>query len=103
MLMGDLFIVLLLCLLPYIWWLDRGIKQYAFVLAANYCKQQDITLLDDAVQQVQLTVKRDEDGNLRIRRYFKFEFASTGERRYIGTFELCNKRIHNMMLDAYQI
>jgi hypothetical protein len=103
MLMGDLFIVLLLCLIPYIWWIDRGIKQYAFVLAADYCKQQDIVLLDDTVQQTQFTVKRDDNGNVKIRRSFMFEFASTGERRYTATFELVNKKIHNMTLDAYQI
>ena len=103
MLMGDLFIVVFLCLIPYVWWIDRGIKQYAFMMAANYCKQQDLILLDDTVQQTKLTFKRDDRGNLRIHRYFKFEFASTGERRYTGTFEFSNKHIHNMQLDAYQI
>lgn len=103
MLMGDLFIVLLLCLIPYIWWIDRGIKQYAYVLAVDYCKQQDILLLDDTVQQTKLSIKRDENGSLRIHRYFKFEFTSTGERRYTATFEFSHRNIKNIQLDAYQI
>lgn len=103
MLMGDLFIVLFLCFIPYVWWIDRGIKQYAYVLAVNYCKQHDLLLLDDTVQQTKFEIKRDEQGSLKIHRYFSFEFTSTGERRYTGTFEYCNKRIRNMQLDAYQI
>jgi len=103
MLMGDLFIVLFLSLLPYVWWLDRGIKQHVFQLVVNYCKQQDILLLDDTVQQSKITLKRDDRGNLRIHRYFNFEFTSTGERRYLADFEFSKNTITNMRLDAYQI
>lgn len=103
MLMSDLFIVLLLSIFPYLWWLDRGIKQYAYHQAVAYCKQQELLLLDDTVQQTSLSLKRDENGRLKMHRYFKFEFTSTGERRYTGTFEFSNRTIKNMQLDAYQI
>lgn len=103
MLMGDLFIVLLLCIFPYLWWIDRGIKQYAYHQAVAYCKEQELLLLDDTVQQTRVTLKRDEIGRLKIHRFFKFEFTSTGEKRYVGTFEFSNRKIKNMQLDAYQI
>jgi len=101
--LNDLILVFVLLLILWAWWLDRGIKQKAFIYAKKYCENADVQLLDDNIQLNGASLKRNEMGRWCIYRQFKFEFTSTGEHRYSGTMELLGSKVSNIKLAAFHI
>jgi hypothetical protein len=103
MLLSDVFIVLVLILLGWLWWLDRGFKQFAFLKCKKYCTQAGVELLDDNIQIKQLRLRKNTRGQWRLYRYFEFEFTSTFEQRYKGKLETLGRQIINIELDTHRI
>ncbi|OUR67691.1 hypothetical protein A9Q73_05100 [Bermanella sp. 47_1433_sub80_T6] len=101
--LNDLILVFVLLLILWAWWLDRGIKQKAFLYAKKYCENADVQLLDDNIQLNGASLKKNEMGEWCIYRQFKFEFTSTGEHRYLGTMELLGSKVSNIELAAFHI
>ena len=96
MLVQDLFIVLILALIFWAWWIDRGIKQNAYALAKQHCEEINVQLLDDNVRLEKMTLKRNARGSMSIERRFKFEFTSTGERRHQGQLTMLGKKLEGI-------
>ena len=101
--LNDLILVFLLLLVLWAWWLDRGIKQQAFIYAKKYCQNADVQLLDENICLSGASLRRDQMGRWCIYRQFKFEFTSTGEHRYQGTMELLGNKVSNIELAAFHI
>ncbi len=99
----DLFIVLLIALMAWGWWADRGIKQMAYRCAKKHCEQAQVQLLDDNISLSSMKIKRGESGRLCLQRTFTFEFTSTGERRYLGRLELQGSKVVKIELAAFHI
>lgn len=96
MLVQDLFIVLIIALMFWAWWIDRGIKQTAFTLAKQHCEEINVQLLDDNVRLDKIAFKRNAHGSISIKRTFKFEFTSTGERRHQGQLTMLGKKLERI-------
>ena len=99
----DLFWVLFLVLLGWVWWIERGIMQWAYGYAKKYCEENDIQLLDDNIRLSGMTLKKNNADKWKIWRCFKFEFTSTGEQRYTGRIETLGSRIKGVELDPFRI
>jgi len=96
MLVQDLFIILIIALMFWAWWIDRGIKQNAFSLAKQHCEDINVQLLDDNVRLDSMSLKRNTRGSVSIQRVFKFEFTSTGERRHQGQLTMMGKKLEGI-------
>jgi hypothetical protein len=103
MLLSDVFIVLVLMLIAWLWWLDRGLKQTAYKRCKQYCEDANLQLLDDNIQIMTTRLKKNSRGQWRLYRCFAFEFTSTQEQRYHGKLEMIGKVITNIELDPYRI
>ena len=66
------------------WWRAQATKERALQAARQACEKADVFLLDQSVYLSGLGVQRDEQGRLRFRRTFTFDFTATGEGRYRG-------------------
>ena len=103
MLVQDLFIILFLFLVAWAWWYDRGIKQRAFGFAKRHCDENHVQLLDDNVRITGVGIGRNHKGQFKLKRQFKFEFTSTGDRRHEGSMTLLGSQLENINLGVFQV
>ena len=75
-------------------WLDILKAREAAVNAARAaCTAEGLLLLDDTVAIASLKPARDEDGRLKLRRVYDFEYSDTGDNRLKGSVVLFGHRV----------
>lgn len=83
------------------WWQGDKIKNTALQYLYDYCRQQNLQLLDQTIVLKSIWPQRSETGAFQLRRRYGFEFTSTGEQRYKGFVELSGRRLQRIELDAH--
>lgn len=78
-----------------IWfWLDTLKAREAGIRAARQaCVEEGLQFLDDSVVGRSLRPARDDNGQLRLRRVYGFEYSDTGDNRRSGSVTLLGDRI----------
>ena len=97
----DLLEFLVLALLgAAVWlWLDSLKAREVGVAAARAaCADEGLQFLDDTVAIRALKPVRDDDGRLRLRRVYAFEYSDTGDNRCPGTVTLVGQRVELLHL-----
>jgi len=80
-------------------WLDTLRAREAGIAAARaLCDSRNLQLLDDTVSSESLRLARDDDGKVRLRRVYGFEYSDTGDNRRHGAVTLLGKQV--VMLDV---
>jgi len=75
-------------------WLDSLKAREIGVKAAQAaCADEGLQFLDDTVAIRSLRLMRDDDGRLRLRRVYGFEYSDTGDNRRPGTVTLLGQRV----------
>lgn len=70
-------------------WLDcLKAREIAVRAAEQACREEGVQFLDETVAARSLRPVRDEDGRLRLRRIYGFEFSDTGDNRCAGNVAL---------------
>jgi len=85
------------------WWGGDKVKSIALGHVYKLCKAQNLQLLDQTMVLKGVWPVRDEEGSLRLRRRYNFEFTSTGAARSQGTIELHGMRLHKLHLDPHML
>ncbi len=85
------------------WWQGDRIKTIALSHVYRHCKEQNLQLLDQTMVLKGVWPARDDEGSLRLRRRYGFEFTSTGELRSEGTVELFGAKLQKLHLDPYML
>lgn len=87
--------ITLLVLLAAGWlWLDSFKARDAGIRAARAaCDAEDLLLLDDTVALGSLRPQRDDEGRLRLRRVYHFEYSDTGDNRRDGHVTLLGSEL----------
>lgn len=62
------------------------------------CAADDLLLLDDTVALASLRLGRDDQGRLRLRRVYRFEFSDTGNNRRNGQVTLLGSELVTLRL-----
>lgn len=83
------------------WWQGDKIKNLALAHVYRLCKAQNLQLLDQTMVLKGVWPARDDEGTLRLRRRYGFEFTSTGEARSEGSVELFGARLQKLHMDAH--
>lgn len=83
------------------WWQGDKIKIAALQYLYDYCRQQNLQLLDQTIVLKGVRPHRNDSGALQLRRRYGFEFTSTGEERYQGLIELSGRRLQRIELEAH--
>jgi len=78
-------------------------REAAIRVARDACKLQGLQLLDDTVQGVQLRLARDDEGVVRVRRSFVFDFSEDGVNRRSGSVVMLGGEVESMQLEPYRL
>jgi hypothetical protein len=77
----------LLLMAAAVWvWLDSlGAREVGIRAAQSACAEEGLQFLDDTVAIRSLKLARDDEGRLRLRRVYVFEYSDTGDNRRAGS------------------
>lgn len=95
---------LLVFVLGALFWVDSlRARERAVAAGRAACKRYGVQLLDDTVAIAQLRLARDDDGRLRLRRTYAFEFSDTGNNRRRGAIVMLGAILADMQLEPYPL
>ena len=88
-------LMVLVFLAAAVWlWLDSlKVREIGVKAAQRACADEGLQFLDDTVAIRSLRLVRDDDGRLRLRRIYGFEYSDTGDNRRPGTVTLLGQRV----------
>jgi hypothetical protein len=96
--------VLLAFVLGGLFWVDSlRARERAVAAGRAACERYGVQLLDDTVAITQLRPARDDDGRLRLRRTYTFEFSDTGNNRRRGAIVMLGGILADMQLEPYPL
>jgi len=101
--LSDLFWLALTASLCLLWWHNLKIREYATRQVSDYCRQQNIQLLDESIALKSMSPRRNRQGNLELVRCYQFNFTSTGDERYQGQVRLSGRRVVAFELPPHRI
>lgn len=93
----------LVALLVWYWLKSREVKELALRSAARYCRDLDLSLLDQTVALKSVRLARDSRGKYAIARTYNFDFSSNGEDRYQGSIVMLGRRSESIKLAPHRI
>jgi hypothetical protein len=85
--------LVLLCLLGWLWFDSIQAREVAVRTAQRACESAGLQFLDETVSCTSLRPVRDEQGKLRLRRIYFFEYSETGDNRRRGGVTLLGQRV----------
>lgn len=89
----DLLGFLLLAAIAWLWLDSLKAREQAVAAAKAACFSEHLLLLDDTVAIQRISLGRDEEGILRIRRIYGFEYSGTGNDRSTGSIAMRGSRV----------
>ena len=86
------------------YWIDSlRARERALAAGRGACERNSLQLLDETVQFAKLRLARDEEGRLRLRRTYTFEFSDTGNNRRHGAIVMLGGELQDMQLEPYKL
>jgi hypothetical protein len=83
-------------------WIDSlRAREHAVAAGRAACARYGVQLLDETVSFTRLRLARDEEGRLRLRRTYVFEFSETGDNRRQGAIVMLGARLEDLQLEPY--
>ncbi|AEF54240.1 DUF3301 domain-containing protein [Marinomonas posidonica] len=98
----DIIIALLLASMLYAWWRNITIREKATLSAKHHCESYNLQLLDESIAGIKWWPCWHQ-GNLMIKRVYKFEFSSSGVARYSGTITYLGQKQADIWLSPHDI
>ena len=85
-------------------WVDSlRARERALVAGRAACKRNGLQLLDETVSGAGLRLARNDEGELRIRRVFVFEFSDTGDNRRRGSVVVLGAEVQDLYIEPYAV
>lgn len=85
--------LLLLAAIGWFWLDSLKARDAAVAAARRACESEDLQLLDETVVSESIKPERDDDGVLRLRRVYAFEYSDTGDNRRRGSVVMLGRRV----------
>lgn len=85
--------ILALAALAWLWLDSLRARDAAIEAARAACMAEGLQLLDATVAIASVWLARDDDGHVRIKRAYDFEYSSTGDNRLRGSVVLLGHRV----------
>ena len=89
----DLLGLMLLAATAWLWLDSLKAREMAVSAAKAACNAERLLLLDDTVAITRISLFRDDDGVLRMRRIYGFEYSDTGDDRSTGSIVMLGSRV----------
>jgi Protein of unknown function (DUF3301) len=85
-------------------WIDSlRAREHAVAAGRAACARYGVQRLDETVAFARLRLARDEEGRLRLRRTYVFEFSETGDNRRQGAIVMLGARLEDLRLEPYRL
>ena len=89
----DVLALLLFGAVGWLWFDSLKARETAVLAAKAACNSEDLMLLDDTVAIQRISLGRDGNGAMRIRRIYAFEYSDTGNNRNAGSLVMLGSRV----------
>lgn len=99
----DILWLAMLLLVMWLWWEGLRSKERARKAGLQACERAGVQFLDDTVERENISLRRGVGGRIQLRRVFRFEFASDGEKRYRGRIVMIGPHVFGIEMDVYRI
>ena len=87
-----------------LFWIDSlRARERALAAGRSACQRYGVQLLDETVQFARLRLARDDEGRVRLRRTYSFEFSDTGDNRRHGAIVMLGAELQDMQLEPYAL
>jgi len=87
-----------------LFWTDSlRARERALQAGRRACERYGVQLLDETVVFASLRLARDEDGRMRLKRTYSFEFSDTGDNRRRGAIVMLGPELADLQLEPYPI
>lgn len=81
-------------------WLDSlKTREIAIAAAKRACDADAVQLLDDTVAMASIRLARNSQGQVSLRRFYRFEFSDTGDNRRGGMVLMLGSIVENIRLE----
>ena len=94
--------LLLLALAGWLVWDTLRARENANAAMRAACEARGFLFLDDTVALQSVRPVRDQDGRVRLRRLYAFQYSDTGHNRRDGTITLVANSVAALVLDGRQ-
>ena len=91
--MSELAFLAIVILAGWFWMDSLHAREAALDAARRACDAENVQLLDWTVAVRKLRLGRDEEGRVRVRRTYDFEFSDTGNNRIGGSLTLLGRHL----------
>lgn len=101
--MWDVAALLALAIAVFFWVDSLRARERAVAAGRAACRRYGVQLLDDTVAIARLRIARDDDGRLKLRRTYAFEFSDTGNNRRRGAIVMLGGILTDLQLEPYPL
>ena len=85
-------------------WIDSlRARERALAAGRGACTRYGVQLLDETVAFAKLRLARDDEGRLRLRRTYTFEFSDTGDNRRHGAIVMLGGELQDTQFEPYRL
>jgi len=95
--------ILVIAAVVFMWVDGMKARERAVDAGRGACDRYQLQLLDDTVSLSKLRLGRDEEGRLRFRRTYTFEFSDTGDNRRRGAIDMLGAEVSDLQLEPYRL
>ncbi|OGA21737.1 MAG: hypothetical protein A3H34_00380 [Betaproteobacteria bacterium RIFCSPLOWO2_02_FULL_67_19] len=78
-------------------------RERALKAGRSACERYGLQFLDDTVSFARLRLARDDEGRLRIKRTYTFEFSDTGNNRRDGSIVMLGEELRDLQFEPYRL
>ena len=101
--MWELLVLALALAATWLWLDSLRAREHAVAAGRAACARYGVQLLDETVAFARLRRGRDDNGRLRLRRTYIFEFTETGDNRRQGAIVMLGARLEDLQLEPYRL
>ena len=89
----ELLLLVLTVGIAWFWFDSLKAREIGILAARNACQAEGLQFLDETVVGNSLRLARDDDGLLRLRRVYTFEYSDNGDNRRSGSVTLLGHEV----------
>lgn len=99
----ELLTIMGLLVLIWLWLENMKINESARRIGKNLCEKNNVQFLDDTVQLSSMRIAKNNFGQYKLIRRYKFEFTNSEYHRYEGEILLAGKQLQKTHMDVYRL
>jgi len=101
--MWEAFALLLIVAGAFLWADSLKARERAVTAGRSACERYQLQFLDETVSFTRMRLARDEEGQVKIKRTYTFEFSDTGNNRRHGAIVMLGGEVADMHLEPYRM